>query len=194
MDANTIKKVLEPYLTDFTNKEGYFEDDKRCIQYFNHNPANVDAKEVVLKISAMDHTEVDDLVNNRQMVADHIVSLDIDNGLQKGSPEIVHHIADIQVSGKKVNLYAFATRYCNWHNMEAYPIYDMIMEGVLELYMEKVKNEKISEKDFFHYPRYKEILTAFRNSLDLVNLNFKEIDKFFWINGKKIITELKEHP
>jgi len=36
---------------------------------------NADAKEVLLKISSMDHTEVDDVVRNRQIVADHIVSL-----------------------------------------------------------------------------------------------------------------------
>ncbi len=54
MDYNSVKKLLQPYLENFKGEEGFFVDDKRRIQYFHHNPANVDAKEVLLKISAMD--------------------------------------------------------------------------------------------------------------------------------------------
>jgi len=48
------------------------------------------------------------MVRNRQIVADHIVSLNIDEDLQNGSPEIVNKIARVNVGGEKVNLYAFA--------------------------------------------------------------------------------------
>ena len=58
MDIATIKNVIAPYLEHFRNEEGYFEDDERCIRYFGHNPANTDAQEVLLKISAMNHTEI----------------------------------------------------------------------------------------------------------------------------------------
>lgn len=189
-DIIIIKSVIAPYLKKFRDGEGYFEDDKRCINYFRQNAANVDAHEILLKISAMDHSEVDDLVGNRQIVADHIASLHIDDALQKGSPDIVNKIGRINIGEKEVNLYAFATRYCNLHNMEAYPVYDITMEQILARYMARVKQHKPSSEEFLHYPRYKEMMTEFRNSLELTTYNFKEIDKFIWIHGKHILQDL----
>lgn len=192
MDITIIKEVIAPYLDNFRNAEGYFEDDDRCLRYFRHNPINVDAQEILLKISAMDHTEIDDIVRNRQIVADHIASLQIDDALQQGSPEIVNKIAQIDYGGKTTNLYAFATRFCNWHNIEVYPIYDKTMEKILELFMENINNQKPSREDIFHYPTFKEMMMDMQTSLDLMDYNFKELDKFIWISGKQILQDLTE--
>ena len=189
MTNQEFQRILQPYLNDFSQEEGYFDDDEKRIAYFRQNPANEDAKEVVLKISTMEHHQIDQIIQNRQVMADHITSLRVDKALRQGSPEIVADIAHLEMRGKSYFLYSFATRFCNWHSMEAYPIYDLNIHQLLSTYWQEVHQENLLTDALYQYPHFKELMTTFRQEMDMENFNFKEVDKFVWIYGDHILRD-----
>ena len=189
MTNQEFQRILQPYLNDFSQEEGYFDDDEKRIAYFKQNPANEDTREVVLKISTMEHHQIDQIIQNRQVMADHIASLSIDEALRQGSPEVVADIAHLEMRGKSYFLYSFATRFCNWHNMEAYPIYDLNIHQLLSTYWQEVHQENLLTDALYQYPHFKELMTTFRQEMDMENFNFKEVDKFVWIYGDHILRD-----
>ena len=60
-------------------------------------------------------------------MASHIQQLEIDNYLISADATVVnkialgHGIPKPKRNGDK-NFYSFATKYCNWHNKDAYPL------------------------------------------------------------------------
>lgn len=68
-----------------------------------------------------------------EKVADDISSLPIDPLLKAGDQEAVCRIADFRL-GKASVILSFATKYCNWHNFRAYPIFDRFADPCLWKY------------------------------------------------------------
>lgn len=126
-------------------------------------------------------------------VAKHICQIahDIDSALLAGSPEIVDRIAAIAVSGKKNrNYFAFATKYCSWHNPRCYPIYDSRVYEYLRL----LRRQGDFATDFdleghWKYPAFRDLMDAFREHYHLGSFSFKDIDKFLWMSGEKLHPE-----
>jgi hypothetical protein len=126
-------------------------------------------------------------------VARHICqnAHDIDSALLAGSPEIVDRIAVIAVSGKKNrNYFAFATKYCSWHNPRCYPIYDSRVYEYLRL----LRKQGDFATDFdleghWKYPAFRDLMDAFREHYHLGSFSFKDIDKFLWMSGEKLHPE-----
>jgi len=56
------------------------------------------------------------------VLAEHILSRNIDAKLRDESLELVGEIARIEINGKLRNNYSFASKYCHWHQPEKYPI------------------------------------------------------------------------
>ena len=191
MDKN-FQETLQPYLTIFRQEEGYFDDDEKRISYFKNNPLNAEASEVLMKISTMEHRQIDQLLPSRQIMADHIASLQIDEALRQGAPEVVDAIAHLEVRDTPYFLYSFATRYCNWHNMDAYPIYDPTIHKLLTFYRQANGQDALLTDELYHYPRFKELMVDFQQQLAMSDFNFKEIDKFVWIHGDKILRDLTD--
>lgn len=193
MNSQDFQHIIQPFLNDFSQEEGYFDDDKKRIMYFKNNPLNENSEEIVIKISTMEHNEIDQLINSRRIMGDHIASLSIDAALQQGSPDVVSSIAHLEVRHKPYFFYSFATRYCNWHRMDAYPVYDLAMHKVLEFYWKATDQGTLLTDELFYYPRFKELVVSFRQQLLLDALNFKELDKFIWIYGNRMLREATQH-
>ena len=124
-------------------------------------------------------------------MARHILQLDIDNLLQQGEPDIVTKISTghgirSKKKNKEINFYSFATKYCNWHNKDAYPIYDSFVGKILIAYRVKDNFSRFDDMDLKDFKRFKEIIADFKNNYTLTRHNLKEIDKFLWIYGKSI--------
>jgi hypothetical protein len=118
-------------------------------------------------------------------VARHIVSLKIDQALGEGDAGVVERIAVLKTDDNRERRnYSFATKYCNWHRPNSYPIYDSRVDTYL-WELNKKKSFYIFHRQnlYYDYPKFKEIVMAFRTHFGLDDFNFKEIDKFLYVFG-----------
>jgi hypothetical protein len=124
-------------------------------------------------------------------VASHIHQLrEIDYALAKGSPEIVDKIAKVTISatGKQRSNFAFATKYCSWHNQASYPIWD----SRVAMYLWCLRGTSFarflgSKPDLWdYYKEFVKTMTAFRDFYNLGSFTFKQIDKFLWLEGASL--------
>ncbi len=181
---------IQSFQQAFEKEEGYFEDDIRVFDYFKKYPANTDENEVILKISATPHGDLDKLIKSRSSVAKHIISLQIDGPLRDKDEKIVNAIARFEHDYQHYNLYSFATRYCNYHFPDEYPIYDTHAEKILTAYFAKIKEQKLDEQEITYFPLFKKRMLILRDELKLEKYNFKELDKFIWINEDAILKSM----
>jgi hypothetical protein len=190
MNTQNLSNIIKHYLTLFRGEEGYFEDDEKRTKYFRENPLNNNVDEVILKISAIEHDKLDHILSSRQTMADHIVSLNIDEALAKGEPSIVDSIAHLEENGRQYFLYSFATRYCNWHRKDVYPIYGPTIHKILTYYWQAAKQSTLMDDTLYHYSHFKDLMIKFRKEMLLESLNYKELDKLMWLYGDKILSDL----
>jgi hypothetical protein len=148
-------------------------------------PDNSDYKGVLLKsivINTLYATQIGAIVK----VARHIFSLDIDAGLKRGDPQVVDKIARVIIKEKERRNYAFATKYCSFHNPSEYPIYDSFVDRLLKAYQKQDRFSPLSLGDLKDYGRFKEVLKAFVGFYEMGTINAKELDSFLWGYGKEI--------
>ncbi|MER0439771.1 hypothetical protein [Emticicia sp. W12TSBA100-4] len=157
----------------------------------NRFPENKNIDEIKLKIDSINSlysTNIYDTLN----VAKHIQSLNLDDALINGDISIIpkiatgHGIASLKSeTGKEINFYAFATKYCSWHNPEEFPFFDSYIEKLLIAYREfgfyNFRNVELKQ-----YERFKTILMSFRAYYGLSDLSLKEIDKFLLLYAKDL--------
>jgi hypothetical protein len=157
-------------------------------QLLQRFPNNTDLNEVALK------TKVLNLLYNTQIravnvVASHITGLvGIDSSLSAGSPDAVDLIAKVKFGEKERNNFSFASKYCNWHNPTAYPIYDANVEACLWRYKRQDGFAKYP-REGYRYPDFFKIVTAFRSFYGLDSFTFKQLDKYLWRQGGELLLE-----
>ncbi len=185
-------KLIDKYIAEFENDERYYKADKAIVNLFEAFPENKTIEDILLKISVINDLYSTNILGTWRM-AKHIKSLNIDNELQAGSPDLVNKIAmGHGIKSKKydreINFYSFATKYCNWHNQEEYCIYDTFVDRVLVAYKRQDKFSDFKKEHLKNFRRFKMILSDFIQFYNLKEHNYKEIDKFLWIYGKKLFS------
>jgi hypothetical protein len=165
-------------------------------ELFQQYPRNDDLRHVLLKVVAVNslyHTCIYAL----DTVARHIHSHapEIDAALAAGSHEIVDKIAKVRVQGKVHNFFSFATKYCNWHQPEKYPIYDTRVDH----YLWTLQQQNAFAKTFQHphlwdYPKFHSIVVTFRDAHGLSAFTFKQIDKFLYLQGERPNIPIPDEP
>jgi hypothetical protein len=173
--------AVKSRIQEFDTSQAIVEDAiSKLIKCF---PQNTSQEEVLLKV-----TVINDLYGTAifatSNVADHIVLQNIDELLQKGDSIVVDRIAKVQLAKKIRNNYSFASKYCSWHNRQEYPIYDRFVEQMLWAYRNQDQFSQFRRQDLWEYRRFKEIMLDFRNYYGLSSFDFKDIDKFLWLEGK----------
>jgi hypothetical protein len=153
-------------------------------ELFRQYPQNNDARHVLIKVVAVNalyYTNIYAL----QAVASHIHlnHSEIDAALAAGSPDIVDKIAKIKVSGKIYNFFSFATKFCSWHNPLAYPIYDSHVDHYLWTLQKQDHFKGFLHPQLWDYPKFLEIMIAFKQTHGLTDFSFKEVDKFLFLEG-----------
>ena len=186
------KDLVDEYNDKFNKDEKDSSADQAIINLFQKFPENKRLEDILLKFSAINTLYSTNIFDKFKM-ATHIRKLQIDKGLQLGDPDIVANIAtghDIRSgkTGNEKNFYSFATKYCSWHNNDAYPIYDTIVEKLLIAYRDEDEFSKFEISDLKNYKRFKEILDDFKRCYMLTGYNAKELDKFLWKYGKAIFS------
>lgn len=150
---------------------------------FKQYPRNDRQSHVLLKVVALNRLYSCGILAVHD-VAGHIYQQagDVDRGLAGGSADIVDKIAKVTIvaTGKQRNFWAFATKYCSWHNLSTYPIWD----SRVAKYLRSLQGTPFSRPDdWTRYQDFVNLMSRFREHYGLGSFTFKEIDKFLWLHG-----------
>jgi hypothetical protein len=181
-----------PTADDVIRAEKKFDEENGPIEWvltqlFKRFPENTDFGEVVVK------TKVLNILYSTQIravniVARHITNLAIDPGLNAGKVEIVGQIAKVQLKDKTRHNVSFASKYCNWHNPTAYPIYDRNVEACLWCYKKQDGFATFRRYDY-DYAEFVRVVNAFRDGYKLTSFTYKQLDKFLWYLGETLLSK-----
>lgn len=166
---------------------------------FTAFPSNTDVAEVLLKVIVVNRiysTSIYAVVP----VAEMIAAAKIDDLLRAGKQEAVECIRRVSFEAqsglpKQLNIYSFATKYCALHQPQHYVMYDGLVIEKLRQYQVKTQAEgtpfysAFSWDDLKDYSKFKSIVEAFQRHFRLGNFTLREVDKFLWILGKKMLSE-----
>ena len=190
-------EVFEKFLYAWDKLDNYVIQEKALTAVINANKKNTDVSIVLLKCTVLNQF-YSTRINSNELItlAKHIVSLNIDNRLKHGDWSVVSDIAECQGLDKNIS---FASKYCNWHNQEAYPIYDKYVVDLLCVLKDKNILKSFTTKKLIRSEekidiRYK----TFGNALSELVLNynlttplgrnkeiiFKVLDRALWILAK----------
>ena len=170
--------------------------EKALAELFAAYPGNDNPSHVLLKVAALNSLYATRILAVLKL-ATHIAGQGaaIDAALASGSPEAVDSVARLSIGEKDFTFYSFASKYCNWHQPNLYPVYD----GRVDKYLWALKKQGIFQteafshrQDLYSYPRFCLIVTAFREYFGLGEFTFKQIDKFLWSQGEAIWTIAEE--
>jgi hypothetical protein len=168
--------------------------EEALLDLFRHYPENSSTAHVLLKVTSLNvlySTQIP-LYSVRIPtildVAHHIVNRQIDSGLRVGSPELIDRIARIQVTDKASRYYySFATKYCSWHNPNSYPIFDSRALHYLCYLRDHGCLDDFRQGVLWDYPKFKRIVEQFREMNGLGEFTFKDIDKFLYLQGSRLL-------
>jgi hypothetical protein len=183
----------------FDAENKYCED--ALTELFRQYPNNTDGSHVYLKVvtlNALYSTQIP-IYSNRipslADVADHIIKQEIDASLSQGSPDFVNQIASITVDGKDHRYnYSFATKYCSWQRPDTYPIFDSRVNEYLWHLRNLGGLDQFKRDLLWDYPEFRKIVAEFRDRHGLGEFTFKQIDKFLYREGGKLLTGKQEGP
>jgi hypothetical protein len=156
-------------------------------QLFAQFPKNTETSHVLLKVLALNKlykTQINDI--DIEPLARHIAGLDIDQLLAQPNLRAVDLITNCPDLQKN---FSFATKYCSWHNPTAYPIYDRNVDECLWRYKKQDQFAKFNRKDLRVYEKFLAVVTSFVSFYVLDALTFKQIDKFLWRLGDRVLKE-----
>lgn len=144
---------------------------------------NDNIEDILIKCSSLNDfysTNIYDI----HTVAQHILSLHIDDRLKAGDLSLVNDIAHVVVNGKDHFFYSFATKYCSHHQPERYAIYDSYVEKVLLSMNKRVLYYNFKQEDLKDYETYMSVIKAFQQKFGLMQYNIKQLDQYLWQLGK----------
>jgi hypothetical protein len=172
-------------ITNFDTDDRYGPAERVLSRVFLNHPFNNTIEDVLIKVVILNALYNTNILAVMEM-ARHILDLKVDDDLAIAAPQLVDRIANIRIRNKTRRNYSFATKYCNWHRPEDYPIYDGYVERLLLDYQRRYSFANFTKADIQDYLKYKAILTAFKVQFKLNDLSFKQIDKFLWWTSKNL--------
>jgi hypothetical protein len=146
--------------------------------YSNTNPSHV-----LLKVVALNRLYSAGVLAV-EVLADHIYhnGREIDLALAAGESSAIDKISQVTIQGKDFNFFSFATKYCNWHRPEIYPVYDSRVDQYLWSLQKHSRFSDFKHRSDIckHYIGFLKIMTDLQSFYKLESFTFKEIDKFLW--------------
>lgn len=177
-------KDAEWFLNYWKNLPSYSNQEKALEKLFKKFSKNDNIEDILIKCSSLNDfysTNIFDI----HTVAQHILSLNIDERLESGDKSLVNEIAHVKVNGKDHFFYSFATKYCSHHQPYRYAIYDSYVEKVLLTMKEREKRlAKFNRDDLKDYGKYMDVIEAFQQTFSLTQYNIKQLDQYLWQLGK----------
>ena len=175
---------LERYIEQWKGMDDYQNQEDALDKLFGLCPHNTDIKDVLLK-----STVLNDFYSTRIIdinpVAEKILGLDVDRRLDDGDLTLVDDMGTVKrADDKEVSVYSFASKYCSHHKPDLYPIYDSFVEKMLCFFQQRDEFHSFKRNELRQYPRFHEVMVAFREYYGLTKYSFKLVDKFLWLLGK----------
>lgn len=150
-------------------------------------PENAKIEHVLIKvisINALYHARVLDV--DLHPLAVHISKIEgLDAKLKRGSSDAVDAIW--RSPGTRRHYFSFATKFCSWHNQEAYAIYDLNMWEALRAYKSKDLGFQFKDSECKDYACFHAIVKRFQAAYDLEGYSLKDVDKFLWLVGYQLL-------
>lgn len=179
------KSEVKKYLDKWDSLENYvLQENSLDKLFFKTYPNNDDINDILIKASSLNDFYSTNIFSIFS-VAKHIRSLNIDERLKKHDESLVNDIANIEISGKKITFYSFATKYCSHHDPVNFPIYDSYVEKILVHFNKKDNFSKFTKKDLKDYAKFKKVLIDFKKYYGIDEYNLKDIDRYIWQLGKE---------
>jgi hypothetical protein len=148
-------------------------------------PQNVDPAHVILKAIALNRlysARVQD--QHVEMIAREIAKRGIDPLLAVGSANAIDQIVECC---NERRYFSFATKFCSWHNPKAYVIYDGNVDECLWRYKRQDQFSRFWRYELEDYGRLAEIIADFQTYYQLGDVSVRDIDKFLWRVGDKLL-------
>ena len=188
------KDLPKDYIPSVKDAEWFIEYWNELPSYSNQEKAldklfmdiskrNDNIEDILIKCSSLNDfysTNIFDI----HTVAQHILSLHIDERLKDGDLSLVNDIAHVEVNGKDHFFYSFATKYCSHHQPRRYAIYDSYVEKVLVSMNNRKHFANFKREDLKNYETYMTVIEAFQQEFGLVEYDIKQLDKYLWQLGK----------
>ena len=151
---------------------------------FSKWPLNDNLDCVLLKVSTLNSLYSTNIFDTFGM-ANHILACNIDKDLSDSDKNVVDRIADITINKKKKYFFSFASKYCNYHFPEEYPIYDYFVEKMLLYFRDKDDFDDFKKIDLKKYSKFIDVINNFKSFYKLSSFSMKEIDTYLWLAGKE---------
>lgn len=184
------KQAVNDYLKKWTELPDYSEQEAALHLLFHdtfHGNDNLSA--VLLKCSTLNDFYGTNIFKIYPL-AKHIVSLNIDDQLTRGDPQLVNDISEghgiKSRSGKELHLFSFATKYCSHHNPNDFPIFDSYVEKLLLYFRNVDRFSAFTSEELRDYKIFKKVILDFRKAYHLQDFNLKQIDQYLWQLGKEV--------
>ena len=188
------KDLPKDYIPSVKDAEWFLDYWKNLPSYSNQEKAldklfmdickkNDNIEDILIKCSSLNDfysTNIFDI----HTVAQHILSLNIDERLEKGDRSLVNDIAHVEVNGKDHFFYSFATKYCSHHQPRHYAIYDNYVEKVLLSMNSRKHFANFKREDLKDYGTYMSVIRAFQQRFGLMKYTIKQLDQYLWQLGK----------
>ena len=177
---------VERYLHRWNTTPDLFQPETVLKKLFTEtHPKNNSIDDIILKVAAL-NTVYNTYIYSVYPVAQHILSLKIDERLSAGDETLVNELMRVlYTDGGKIEHYSFATKYCSFHNPDAFPIYDSYVGKILQYYRNQEGFSDFKNSDLKSYPHFKRILSDFRQHFGLEKYTTKELDQYLWQFGKE---------
>lgn len=146
-------------------------------------PKNNDPVSVLLKVSALNDFYSTNIYDTHTVAA-HILQLDCDDRIHAGDVSLVNEMAQITIGGKARNLVSFASKYCNHHLQEPFPIFDSYVQKMLWHFRRVDRFARFQKPELRDYPRFVELIRRFQTKYKLEKFSLREIDIYLWLAGK----------
>ncbi len=168
--------------TEWEKLEDYQVQEKALDKLFHTLcPKNNDLSDILIKCSVLNKFYSTNVYHINDL-AEHIKEQNIDTRLMDGDISLVNEIAEVP---GRPRYYSFATKYCSHHFPELFPIYDSNVELVLKYFREKDDFASFKNEDLKDYLKFVEIINAFRIRYGLTQFDYKKLDIYLWLLGKK---------
>ncbi|WP_147459021.1 hypothetical protein [Pseudomonas sp. AOB-7] len=183
--SNTIQnptpEFIRQYLSENSTEE-FFGAESALGKLFKMFPSNKNFDEVLLKVTCLNDLYQTNVYATYRL-AKNIHGMNIDSRLKKGDLSLVTDIEKNGLGNRRV--YSFATKYCSWHNQDAYPIYDKYAANLLHYYLKSVTANRATKKSLLNYSDYVSGILALKEHYRLKKISIKKLDKFLWLYGKQ---------
>lgn len=183
--APSVNEV-DKYLALWKRLENYSAQEAALDKLFHKMcPNNTSIEDILLKVAALNDFYSTNIFSIYS-VAQHILSLNIDDRLSSGDKTLVKDIMSVETQNKKINFYSFATKYCSHHKDMEFPIYDSYVDTVLRYFRDVYGFSSFHNKELKDYLKFNDIIKDFQQHFGLEKYTVKEIDRYLWQLGKEM--------